>query len=239
MGFPSVEAVPAIESTAEGPCRPRIRHVGLALRAQVPLPDGVGGESVCPKHLRDETVLAGRTAPVARESRCQVGHPAHAAAMVVSPRQEAGPRGRAQGGGVEVGQSHAFGCDRIDEGGLDVGPIAAQLGKSDVVEHDEHHVGRSVGRSGQRRPPSLGVAPVVADLSLKLDWWHAHILPARPCSKRRTRLACSFSLSLRIISSMRTSEATSVQVTGAPPASSPSRRGMRPEGCSTSGCCLP
>ena len=101
----AVEAVPAVEAAAERPGRPRGGHVGLVLGAQVPLPDGVGGVPVGSQDLGEEAVLAGRPAPVAGKADGQVGHPAHAAAVMVAARQQAGPGGRAQRGGVEVGRA--------------------------------------------------------------------------------------------------------------------------------------
>ena len=155
VGFTAVEAVPAVEAAPEGPCRPRVRHVGLALGAQVPLPHRIGGVAGGPQHLGEEAVLAGRSSPVTGESGGQVGHSAHAAPMVVPPGEQAGSRRRAQSGGVEVGQSHTLGSDGVDEGGLDVGPVAAKLSESDVVEHDEHHVGCIFRWGRQGRPPRL------------------------------------------------------------------------------------
>jgi len=73
---------------------------------------------------------------------------------------------------VEVGQAHAFGGDGVDVRCLDVGAVAAQLGEPDVVEHDEHHVRRVLGRRGLRWPPRLRVAPVVADRSLEVHLCH-------------------------------------------------------------------
>ena len=156
VGLPAVEAVPAVEATAERPGGPRVGHVGLALGAQVPLAHRVGGVPGGPQHLGEETVLARWPPPVAGEPGGQVGHAAHAAAMVVAPREQAGPRRRAQRGGVEVGQPHALGGDAVDEGRLDVGAVAAELGEADVVEHDQHDVGRALGR---RRAAAATTAP--------------------------------------------------------------------------------
>ena len=100
----AVEAVPAVEAAAERPGRPRVGHVGLALRAEVPLPHGVRRVPGGAEDLGEEAVLAGRAAPVPREARGEVGHPAHATAVMVPAREQAGPGGRAQCGGVEVGQ---------------------------------------------------------------------------------------------------------------------------------------
>ena len=64
---------------------------------------------------------------------------------------------------MEVGQADAAGGQSVEHRGLDVGAVAAELGEANVVEHDEHHVGRP-GR-GRRLggPPGLGVPPVTTD----------------------------------------------------------------------------
>jgi len=51
VGLASVEAVPAVESPGQGPCRPGRRHVRLVLRREVPLPHGIGGVTVLTQDL--------------------------------------------------------------------------------------------------------------------------------------------------------------------------------------------
>ena len=68
VGLATVESVPAVEPSAEGPGRPGGGHVRLLLGAEVPLPHGVGGIPVGPEDLGDESVLPWRATPVARES---------------------------------------------------------------------------------------------------------------------------------------------------------------------------
>ena len=62
---------------------------------------------------------------------------------MVAPGEQAGAGGRAQRGGVEVGEPDALGGEAVDDGRVDVGPVAAELGEADVVEHDEDDVGRA------------------------------------------------------------------------------------------------
>ena len=73
---------------------------------------------------------------------------------------------------MEVGEADPLGGHAVDDRGLDVRAVAAELGEPDVVEHDEYDVGRVLGRGGSGWPPRLRVAPVVADLALELDPAH-------------------------------------------------------------------
>ena len=121
-------------------------------------------------------------APVAGKARGQIRHPAHAAAVMIAPGQQARPGGGAQGRGVEVGEADPVVRHAVDDGGLDVRAVTAELGETDVVEHDENDVGGVLGRSRSGRPPGLRVAPVVADLALELDpahCLHPHTLDVR------------------------------------------------------------
>ena len=168
----AVEPVPAVESATEGPRAPGARHVGLLLRAQVPLAHGIGRVPVGPEDLGQEAVLAWGPAPVPGESAGQIGDASHPAAVVVPSREQAGAGRGAEGRRVEVREPEAVGGQGVDDRGVDVGPVATELGESHVVEHDEHHVGRTVGWRGERRPPRLRGAPVVTDLAAELDPGH-------------------------------------------------------------------
>jgi hypothetical protein len=161
--LPAVEAVPAVEPAGQWPGRPRRRHVGLVLGAQMPLADGVGGVAGLAEYLGEESVLAGRLAPVARVTDGQVRHPAHPAAVMVTPGQQAGPGRGAECGGVEVGQAHPAGGQVVDHRRVDGGAVATELAEPHVVENDQHHIGRPGGRGGLGGPPRLGVAPVEPD----------------------------------------------------------------------------
>ena len=59
VGLPAVEAVPAVEAAGQGPRGTGRGHVGLVLRAQVPLPHGVGRVALLAQDLREEAPSRG------------------------------------------------------------------------------------------------------------------------------------------------------------------------------------
>ena len=127
------------------------------------LPDRVAGIARGAQDLAQVAVLARRLAPVAGVANGQVGDPAHAAAMMIAPGQQAGAGGRAQRGGVEVRQPDAGSGQPVEHRRLDVGAVTAQLGVADVVQDDEQDVRRSGRGRRLRRPPGLRVPPGGAD----------------------------------------------------------------------------
>ena len=68
------------------------------------------------------------------------------------PVRRQAPRRRAQGGGVEVRVAQAAGGQPVDVGGVDVGPVATEVGEAGVVEHDDHDVGGAAGWAAGRFP---------------------------------------------------------------------------------------
>ena len=184
VGLAAVEAVPAIEPPAERPGGTRARHVRLVLGTQMPFAHGVGGVAAGPKDLGEEPVLTRRPAPVTGKAHGEIGDPSHAAAVMVAPGQQTGPGGRAERGGVKVGEPDALRGDAVDDGGRDVRAVAAQLREAHVVEDDQHHVRRTLRWGGYRRPPRLGIRPVVADLPPEFDAGH-RVPPRGPSSSRR------------------------------------------------------
>ena len=186
VGLAAVEAVPAVEAPGQRPGGARRGHVRLVLGGQVPLADGVARVAGRAQDLGQVAVFARRLAPVAGIADRQVGHPAHAAAMVVAAGQQAGPGRRAQRRRVEVREPDPAGRQAIDHRRLDVGAVAAQLRVADVVEHDEKHVGRPGRRGRLRRPPGFGVTPVPADPATEIL---CHVL--RPLSSSLARPAAA------------------------------------------------
>ena len=114
VGLAAVEAVPAVEAPGQRPGGARRGHVRLVLGGQVPLADGVGRVAGRAQDLGQVAVLPRRLAPVAGIADRQVGHPAHAAAMVVAAGQQAGPGRRAQRRRVEVREPDAAGGQAVD-----------------------------------------------------------------------------------------------------------------------------
>ena len=154
VGLAVEEAVVALEPE---PGRPHVeRAVGpLVAGVRCHLPMAVGRRS--PGRAGSAADGAGAVGDLARVARVvdgHVGQHAHADPVVVAPGEQAGPGGRAHGGGVEVGEAQAPCGQPVEVRGVEVGPVAAQLGEAEVVEHDDHDVRRAdpVGLLGGRRP---------------------------------------------------------------------------------------
>ena len=167
VGLAAMEPIPAVEAAGEGPRMARGGHVRLVVGCEMPFADRVGGVALSPQDLREEAVLTGDLTVVAGIAHGQIGHSAEAVAVVVASREQAGPRGRAQRGGVEVGEPEATLGQAVDRRSGDVGAVAAQLGEAHVVEHDEQDIGGALGRAGHFRPPRCRLPPVVADHALE------------------------------------------------------------------------
>ena len=184
VGLAAEEAVPALEALGQRPAIPSGGHVLLVLGGEVPLAHRVGGVAVGGEHGRGHGARVGDAGVVAGEAGGQVDDAAHAHPVVVAPGQHAGPGGGAQGGGVEVGVAQPAGGQAVEGGGVEVGAEAAQLGEAHVVEHDEQHVGRALGRRRLGRPPGLAVPVVATDAALELVGLHG----VSPAALRGTRV---------------------------------------------------
>ena len=162
VGLPRHEAVEPLEATAERPAGPAGPRVALVFGGEMPLADGVGGVPGLDEHLGEEPVGEGDPRVVARIAGGDLDHPSHAVGVMVPAGQHAGPRGRAQGGGVKVGVAQALGGQAVEGRGGDIGAEAAELGEPDVVEHDDDDVRRTRGcphRFGPARRRFVEVAP--------------------------------------------------------------------------------
>ena len=155
----------------------------LVLGRQVPLAHRVRRVSPAAQDLREEAVLARNTAPVAGEADGEVGHAAHAVAMVIAPGHQARTRRRAQRGRMEVREPEAVPREAVECRRRDVGAVAAELGEADIVEHQQQHVRRTglrfrIGRPPRRRdPPILTDHPVESlrhglSLAAERGWQH-------------------------------------------------------------------
>ena len=169
------EPVVVLEALAERPVLERPRRRALVAWGQVPLADGERRVALRPQDLCERARLVGDARRVAREGHRQVGQHADTDAVVVAPGQQARPGGRADRGGVEVGQPHSLVGQPVDRWGRDVGAVAAELGEADVVEHDDHHVRRtgSVGLGGALAGGgSGGELDAGARVRVVWIWWH-------------------------------------------------------------------
>ncbi len=172
VGLPLQEPVEALEAPAEGPAAARGGQVAVVLGGEVPLAQGEGGPAALLQHLRQEPVGPGNGGVVPGEAGGELSHPAHAVAVVVAAGQQAGPRRRAQGRGVEVGVLQSGLRQPVDDRGLEVRTEAAELGEADVVEHHQDDVRRAGSRSPRGRPPRRRPVEVVGDDPLELPRLH-------------------------------------------------------------------
>ncbi len=172
VGLATMEPVPAVEPPGQRPRMAGRGHVGLVVGGQVPLPDGVGGVAAITQDLREEAVLLRDLAVVAGEADGEVGDPAEAVAMVVAAGQQACPGGRAQRGGVEVGEANAAVGEAVDRRSGHVGAVAAELGEAHVVEHHEQDVRSALRWTAGVGPPRRRGAPVVTDDTLERLRFH-------------------------------------------------------------------
>src|SRR4051812_45003373 len=77
--------------------------------------------------------------------------------MVVATGEQRGTGTRAERGRVEVGVAETGFRQAVDGRRRDVRPVAAQLREADVVEDDQHEVGRPLGCACGRWPPRRGL----------------------------------------------------------------------------------
>ncbi len=171
VGLALEETVEAVEAPAE---RPLIEGPGgraLLHAGQVPLADAERGVAVVREHLRHRGRIVGDMPQHVGEPGAKVGNRPHADRVGRAAGQERRASGRAQRCGVEVGELQSPGRQRIDVGGIDVGPVATELGVAGVVEQHDHNVGRRVvGRRvvGRRVPTAEGVVGVWALVEVRL-----------------------------------------------------------------------
>jgi hypothetical protein len=172
VGLAVEEPVEPFEAPPQGPPVTACAEVGLVLRREVPLAHRPGRVAVGGEHLGEEPDGAGDAGVVAGEAGGQLDDAAHARGVVVAAGEHAGPGGRAQGGGVEVGVAQATLGEAVHVRRGEVGPEAAQLREAQVVEQHDHHVGRALGRAGGLRPVGLGIPVVVGDPASELVRLH-------------------------------------------------------------------
>ncbi len=103
VGLPLEEAVEALEAPAQRPPGPGGAGVELVLRREVPLPDGPRGVAGGGQRFGQQAARVRDAGVVAGEAARQLHDAAHADRVVVPPGEQAGPGGRAQRRGVEVG----------------------------------------------------------------------------------------------------------------------------------------
>ena len=173
VGLPLEEPVEALEAPAERPAAPRGGQVAVVLGGEVPLAQCVGGPAALLQHLRQEPVGPGDGGVVPGEAGGELGHPAHAVAVVVAPGQQAGPGRRAQGRGVEVGVLQSGPGQPVDDRGVQVRRRSSRAGRSRRRRAPPgRRSGCRVARPPWRGPPRRRPVEVVGDDPLEFPRLH-------------------------------------------------------------------
>jgi hypothetical protein len=164
VGLGVEEPVVAVEAALQRPAVVGAGGPGLGEGRDVPLAGEVVAVPVRPQHLGHRPGRPGDLAAVAGEAAVEVGEAADAHVVVVPSGQQRGPGGGAHGRRVEAGVAQTIGREGVDRRGVDLGPVAPEVGEPDVVEEDHEHV-RGPARDGLqlRGPVRLRLADRGAD----------------------------------------------------------------------------
>ena len=160
------EAIEVLEAAAaRGPCverpdRARLPHRHFVAFAE--LRRGVAIELQGPRQRRDGI---GQHRAVARRAGGDLGDAAHAGGMVVAPGQQRLPRRRAEGGGVEAVVLQAARRQLFRVRRLAGAAEGARRAEPGVVDEDDQHVGRALGRAQllDRREFGVRIPRVIGD----------------------------------------------------------------------------
>ena len=87
---------------------------------------------------------------------------------MITPRQQASPRGRADSRRVEVGVAQAVVGQLIQIRGLNRASIATQLALTCIINNDVDDIWGTLRRFGSIWPPSLRIFECLADFTFEL-----------------------------------------------------------------------
>ena len=152
VGVATEEAVVALEAAAERPAVVGPGGVALLGGVRCHLPTAkvlyAGGAAGPRTRSRARTPWC----RCARGAERHLGDGRQAERVVVAPGEEAAPGRRAQRGGVEVAEAEPPLGEAVEVGRLAEASEGGELAVADVVEDDDHHVGRALGWLGSGGP---------------------------------------------------------------------------------------
>ena len=134
------KAVPVIETAPRRPLVERTRRVPPRHRRQVPLSDGITAVTARVQEFGQGPYVVAYPTPVPGMVTAPFGNVAHARGMGVHTGQQARPGRRAQRGNMEVVVAQAMGGETVHAWRGHLGPIAAEVAETHVVEHDQDDV---------------------------------------------------------------------------------------------------
>src|SRR5262245_35375443 len=161
------EAVEVLEAQAPGPLVEGPRRALHPLRHQVVLAEPRRVVAVVHERVANGSCSLGNDRGVARIPRGELRYVAHADAVVVAAGEECGPRGRAQGGGVEIVVGKAALGYAVESWRGDWHAEGAGCRKAGVISHDEQHVGSARGSLYAPRKVRFGITTLAPDHAAK------------------------------------------------------------------------
>ncbi len=167
IGLAREEAVEALEASGQRPLIERASGGHMGPRSQVPLPGAQRGVALVTQDLGHRGGGIRDVPERIREAGDPPGQAPHADLVLGAPGEKRRSRRRAHRRDVEVGELHPATRERVDVGRVDVGPVAAELGKAGVVQQDEHHVRRPLLGVGRLLEVRFGVREGPANRSLE------------------------------------------------------------------------
>jgi hypothetical protein len=145
----------SVEAVEAAPERPAVEGAGGAAfgeRGHVPFADHVVAVGVSAQHFRERAGFARDLAAIAGITRVEIGETADADRMMVASGQQRGARGRTHRGGMKARIAQPLARETVDRRRPDLRAVAAEIGKTDVVEQHHQDVGRASRRPRRRRP---------------------------------------------------------------------------------------
>ena len=172
------EAVETVEPSGERPLVERPGRGDVVGGSEMPLTGAERDVPLRSEHLGERRRVVRHVPQLVRKPGLVVRDRPHAHRVLRPPGEERGAGRRAERRHVEVGEPEPLSREPIDVGRVDVRPVATELREPGVVEENDDHVGRSLGRMRSRRKVGLGVVECAADPAVEAcRAWCGHRSP--------------------------------------------------------------
>src|SRR5262249_36216231 len=158
------------EAQTIGPSVKRSNFARFPSGRVVVLADPSSGVTILPEDFRNSARALRNDAGVAVVARCRLGYDACSCNVMVAACEQGGPCRRTQRRCMEpiVAQSLRRELLHVRRGNSTA--EYAELAEADVVEQDEHDIGRALGRTHNlRESGGIGVLVGAADLPLEVE----------------------------------------------------------------------
>ena len=189
-----------LETPAPGPAVQRASRPLLAVRGEVPLPEGRSGIAVLLEDLRERRGRFRDERVVAREAAGELADLTEAHGVVVAAGQQGGAGRRTQGGDMEPVVAQSGVCDPGEVRGVDVAAEGAGVAEAGVVDEHQQHVGRTLGRLDVPEDVPVGHRPLqralLGALEHRIGHWElpavqiSHSVPSLLTCRRPPEAGC-------------------------------------------------